>query len=306
MSEISFGGVEIGMPYGIGVKGNTGTIAEQDAIVLLQAAMDSGINLFDTARLYGSSESIMGKAFRGKRKDIIISTKCAHLLDPDGSIPGYGRLQNTIVTSLKESLTALKTDYIDVFSIHNATAEMLDNEDISNIFASLKKSGVIRSAGVSTYTFEEAEKVISGGNWEVIQLPFNLMDQRQGALFPIAAEKGIGIVVRSILLKGILTTQRYPLHPALHSVESHLKQYDQLLRIDVPDLTTLAIKFGLSFGAISTILVGLDKLEYLDRLQDIANGVYLDNETFSKAKTLGYPDADFLNLPKWDRMGWLS
>ena len=75
--------------------------------------------------------------------------------------------------------------------------------------------------GVSTYSLQETEKTIKEGIWDVIQLPFNLMDQRQEALFSLASQGGIGILIRSVLLKGILSDRGRDLHAALKDVEDH-------------------------------------------------------------------------------------
>ncbi len=97
--------------------------------------------------------------------------------------------------------------------LHQADLGILENDEIPQIFAELRAEGMIRSTGVSTYSVEETQKAIETGVWNVIQLPFNLMDQRQAALFPAAAEKGVGIVVRSVLMKGLLTSKGQHLHP---------------------------------------------------------------------------------------------
>jgi len=73
-----------------------------------------------------------------------------------------------------------------------------------------------------------------------------------------------------------------------------------------PDLTSLAMKFALSFDPIASVLVGIDKTDYLQRSLDIADGNYLDQQTLIQAKELQYPDTPFLDLVKWDRMGWLT
>ena len=67
VSEIAFGGVEIGIPYGIGVNNRSDMLSHTEAVKLLHAAVEGGINFFDTARLYGESEQIMGKAFHDRR-----------------------------------------------------------------------------------------------------------------------------------------------------------------------------------------------------------------------------------------------
>lgn len=306
VSELAFGGVEIGMPYGIGVKGAEDMLSEQDAIALLHAATDSGVNFFDTARLYGASEVIMGKAFRDRREQVIIETKCRQLRDANGKLPDAATLKKIIKTSLLESLTALQTDYVDVFMLHQADLGILANDDIPLIFEEVKAQGAIRSTGVSTYSVEETEKAIETGVWDVVQLPFNLMDQRQAALFARASENGVGIVIRSVLMKGLLTSKGQQLHPALSDVENHIRRFGELVTEPIPDLSTLAIRFALAFPEVSSILVGIDKLDYLNQALAAVSGPELPKETADRAKKLAYPDPEFLNLPHWDRMGWLT
>lgn len=306
VSEVAFGGVEIGMPYGIGIKSGNDMLSETEAIHLLHAALDSGINFFDTARMYGNSENIMGMAFKKSRSEVVIGTKCRHLRDSNGAIPVDSKLKKLIVSSLHESLEALQTDYVDLFMLHQADLEILGNEVISSIFSNLKKSGKCRATGVSTYSVEETQKAIETGTWDVIQLPFNLMDQRQEAVFSLASQKGVGIVIRSVLLKGLLSDRGKGLHTALAAVEKHINCYDELLEGTNYNLSTLATKFALSFPEVSSILVGIDRPEYLFKSLEAANGIYLNNPQLARAKELAYPDPVFLNLPYWDKMNWLK
>lgn len=305
ISEVAFGGVEIGMPYGIGVESKADMLSDADAVKLLNQAVDSGINFFDTARMYGNSESIMGKAFKNRRNEIVLATKCRHLLDSEGNLPPDSELEGIIEKSLYESLEALQTDYIDIFMLHQATVKILENETITHVFSKLRQKGLFKATGVSTYTVEETEMAIDAGCWNMIQLPFNLMDQRQGALFSKAHEKGIGIIVRSVLLKGLLSNRGKNLHPALKDVEEHINNYSELLTGTDYNLPALATKFALSFPEVSAVLVGIDKKEYLEQSLKTADGIYLDEEKLNRAQQLAYPEPEFLNLPYWDKMNWL-
>ena len=306
ISEIAFGGVEIGIPYGIGIKSADDMLTEQEAINLLHASANAGINFFDTARLYGNSETIMGKAFAGKRQDVILSTKCRHFRDMDGKMAPANTIEKLIEDSLAESLQSLQTDYLDIFMLHQADMEILENQTITEVFTNIKDKGITRAIGASTYTTQETEKAIKSNVWDVVQLPFNLMDQRQSELFDMAEEKGIGMIVRSVLLKGLLSDRGKNLHPALRDVQSHIKSYDELLGVTFPDLPTLAIKFALSFEQVTSVLIGMDRMDYLHQSLKAADGKYLDRDQLQRAQHLAYPDPAFLNLPHWDRMGWLT
>ena len=304
VSEIAFGGVEIGLPYGIGVNGKDDMITEEDAVVLLQTAVAKGFNFFDTARMYGVSENIMGKAFKQCRQDIVIATKCRHFRDAAGLLPSDREIRDLIHLSLRESLEALQTDYLDLYMLHQADMEILNCQVIADEMLRLKKSGVVRAIGVSTYNVKETRKAIEAEVWNVIQLPFNLMDQRQQTLFESAAKNGVGIVVRSVLLKGLLSTRGTGLHPALHEVEEHIKKYGRLLQ-HKESLPKTAVKFALSFPEVSSVLVGIDKESYLLESLDAADGHYMNKDRLQQARLLAYPDPAFLDLPYWDRMGWL-
>jgi aryl-alcohol dehydrogenase-like predicted oxidoreductase len=306
VSEIAFGGVEIGVPYGIGVRDERDMLSQRDAVRLLHSAQDKGINLFDTARLYGDSESIMGRAFKGRRDQVVLATKCCHFLDENGRIPPYEALKKTILGSLEESLKALQTDYVDIYMLHQADHGILEDAGVKRVFNELKQTGRIRATGTSVYRVEETLYAIQDGGWDIIQIPFNLMDQRQLTAFESAAAAGVALVVRSVLLKGLLSSRGRNLHPALREVEMHIAKYAALFSPEISDLPTLAMKFALSFSQVSSVLVGIDREEYLEKTLRSADGVYLGRALLAKATALGYPDPAFLDLPKWDRMGWLT
>ena len=306
VSEIAFGGVEIGMPYGIGVKSKADMLPEKEAVGLLRAAADGGINFFDTARVYGRSEEIMGRAFREKRDSVVISTKCKHLRDPRGALPSAKELKKNIEKSITESLRALHTDYLDVYMLHQADEEILGNDTVAEAFVRLKEKGVIRATGASTYTVSETKKCIDSRHWDVVQLPFNLMDQSQESTFSLAEEKGIGIIVRSVLFKGILSNKSGQLHEALKDVERHVQLYQDFGADHGFDIVTLATKFALSHRRISSVLVGIDRMEYLEKAIAVADGNYLDKNILEQLKALRYPEPSFLDLKKWDKEGWLN
>jgi len=305
ISEIAFGGVEIGMPYGIGVKSEADMLSEREAVRLLWDALDQGINFFDTARLYGESERIMGSAFYGKREHVVFATKCRHLKQPDGRIPTYATLNDLVRTSLTESLQALRTDYIDLYMVHYADLDLLANEDLLRVFTKLREEGTVRAIGVSVYKTEETRRAIQCKEWNAVQLPFNLMDQSQGAYFTDAAREGIGVIVRSVLMRGMLSDRMPRLHPALKDVEVYLGKYRRLLRAGFTHLPQLATQFALSHPEVSAVLVGIDKKEYLEDALDAVSGPDMDEALLKEARALAYPDPAFLNLAEWDKKGWL-
>ncbi|MEC3878593.1 aldo/keto reductase [Parapedobacter sp. 10938] len=302
VSEIAFGGVEIGMPYGIGKNEMP---HPQESIGLLREAFASGINFFDTARLYGQSEQLMGKAFSGIRNDIVLCTKCVHFKKDDGTIPKVKELHRIVHQSLQESLAALQTDYIDVFMLHLADLEILSNEDVLRIFSDLRTSGCVRTIGVSVYTAEETQYAIHSGAWDVIQLPFNLLNQQHGRYFRDAYELGIGIVVRSALMQGLLSDGVSPSHEALQPVNERILQYREIARANQWGLAEMATKFALDVPQVSAVLVGIDRMDYLQEALAVANGKEMPAALHGALASLAYETPDFINLHHWKQQGWI-
>ncbi|NOX64243.1 MAG: aldo/keto reductase, partial [Chlorobi bacterium] len=127
------------MPYGIGVKDKADMLSESEAIRLLHSAIDSGINFFDTARMYGESESIIGRAFRDRRNQVVICTKCKPFRNKLGKLPDAEKLKDIIERSLSESLTELQSDYIDVYMLHQSDVEIIENETIVSKLLDMKE-----------------------------------------------------------------------------------------------------------------------------------------------------------------------
>ncbi|OHB54182.1 MAG: hypothetical protein A2Y12_17050 [Planctomycetes bacterium GWF2_42_9] len=307
VSQIAFGGAPIGFPYGLGVKGESDLLQETDAIAILKQAFENGINFFDTAPNYGRSENLMGKAFKSIRHDVIIATKCPRILDDNGCIYSFKNLKSLITDSLEKSLFALQSDYVDILFLHDYECKnIVNNSDLIYILEDLKKRGCVRSVGISTYGPSDTEAVLCSAHWDVVQLAFNLMDQRELVNFKSLQTKGIGVVVRSALFKGILTDKVDTLHPALISVQNHRQRYFKFINENIKSLYELAIKFILSFDAVSTVLIGIDKADYLEKAIGIFSNSQISETTIKELCELAYPEPEFLNLPKWDKLGWLK
>ena len=303
VSPIAFGGVEIGLPYGPGIHSEKDMLQDNEAISLLLQALDSGVNFFDTARMYGKSEALIGKAFAKRREEVVICTKCRHLRAPSGNLPEGKTLAKMIRESLEESLQALGMGEVDVLMLHQADLEILQHETVCRTFEDIKKAGLARAIGASTYSVEESATAINSGIWEVIQLPFNLLDQRQGKVFEMGAAKGVGIVVRSVLLRGMLSERGKNLQAPLANIEKHIAKYADLAVKEGLSLPEYATRFVLDQENVSSALVGIDKPIYLEKALETASRPALNKKLLDGA--LPFPDPDFINIPYWDRMGWL-
>ncbi len=303
VSEVSFGTVSLGIDYGI----DASKPSEKESVCLLNEAFGRGINFYDTARGYGNSEEIIGKAFSGKRGEVVICSKPDHLYDSfEGqSLPASSKIQCSLERSFEKSVKNLKTDFIDIYMSHDCTEEIIEHETVTSFFNNLKKKGAIRATGISVYTVEQARLAINSGNWDVIQVAFNLMDQRLGPAMELAKEKGVGIVVRSVLFKGILTPKGDRLVSSLAKIQEWRKKYEPVCEQVGWELSELATKFVLSLDSVSSVLVGIDKLEYLEKAVRCADNNYLNEKRLDEVRGLSFPEPDFIDLPGWSRKGWV-
>lgn len=203
VSEIGFGGAAVsgeGGGYGFGF------VEEKDALNLLHKAYDFGINLFDTAPIYGfgMSEQRFGKAFKGIREKVFIVSKSGVTWDNSKRVDMNNDPKIT-QKMLEQSLKDLQTDYIDLYLIHWPD-EKHDIRKPIEVLAKAKAEGKIRHIGLGNSFPEDIEKASEIAKVEVLQNEFNLFATNpQEELFEVIRKKSLGFMSWGTLDKGILT-----------------------------------------------------------------------------------------------------
>ena len=169
---------------------------EAHATAIVEHAIDCGINLIDTARLYGT-EAAVGKAIRGKRDRVVLSTKGAPVRG-DELVSA-----SDLATSLEDSLTSLDTDYVDVFHLHGLTLDAYPHA-IETLLPELQRqqqAGKIRFLGVTEVfardtTHRTIQEVVVGGHFDVVMVGFNLLNpSARTHVFPHATQRDIGTMI---------------------------------------------------------------------------------------------------------------
>lgn len=182
---------------------------EKDAIKAIRMAIDKGINLVDTAPVYGfgKSEEIVGKAIkeRGKREDIILSTKVALDWDEDKEQPFRNSSPERIMKEIDDSLRRLQTDYIDIYLVHWPDPEVAFEKTAQTLFR-LKEIGKIRSIGVSNYSPEQMDKFRTAAPLDVNQPPYNLFERKiEEDVLPYCKKHEIRTLGYGALCRGMLS-----------------------------------------------------------------------------------------------------
>jgi aryl-alcohol dehydrogenase-like predicted oxidoreductase len=298
---LALGTVELGLDYGIAVPSEYGRPAEGAAIRLVHAAIDRGINLIDTARAYGESEAVLGRALRGRRDKVVLATKVRTQRD-DGSTPGDAELRRLMEQSLDTSLRLLQTDYVDIWQVHNVDAALLDRSaTAAEVFAAARQSGKVRAVGGSAYGADLPLRALDTGLFDMLQVTYSVLDQRLAdEVLPAAAARDVGVVVRSILLKGALTARGDYLPDHLTALRDRSRQFRTLVAASglAASPAQAAIAFGLAHPQIHAVLVGMRAEHELGEALAAAS-LRLPGDLLERLRGLRLDDADLLNPSTW-------
>lgn len=206
------------LSFGTGTFGGTGplfgawgTSDAQEARRLVDICLEAGVTLFDTADVYsnGASEEVLGAALKGRRDEVLISTKIGL---PTGDGPNdWGVSRNRLIRSVEDALRRLGTDYIDILQLHAFDAST-PIEEVLGTLDQLVRAGKLRHVGVSNYPGWQLMKALAAADqhglprFVVHQVYYSLIGRDYEAdLMPLAADQGVGALVWSPLGWGRLT-----------------------------------------------------------------------------------------------------
>jgi methylglyoxal reductase len=189
---------------------------ENLSIKAINAAIDNGVSLIDTAPAYGMgrSEEIVGKAIENRRDEVVLATKCGlvwhtqqgnHFFDNDGK-PVHRHLgADSIRHELEQSLKRLRTDYIDLFITHWQDPTTPVAETMGTLLE-LKAEGKIRAIGISNASVEDLAAYVAVGPVDAIQEKYSMLDRDiESSLLPLCAEHGVSTLSYSSLALGLLS-----------------------------------------------------------------------------------------------------
>ncbi len=189
---------------------------EAKSIAAIQASVDAGVTLIDTAPAYGQgvAEDIVGKALKGRRDQVVLATKCGlvwhtqkgnHFFDYDGK-PVHRYLgKDAIIYEVEQSLTRLGTDYIDHYITHwqDPTTPIAETMEA---LETLKQQGKIRSIGASNTSADEVKAYVAAGQLDAIQEEYSMVKRDiEGTLLPVCRENGVSVLSYSSLALGLLS-----------------------------------------------------------------------------------------------------
>ena len=197
VSEISFGAWAIGSAWG--------SVNDNDSMAALHRSLDLGINLFDTADVYGDghSEQLIARLRKERSEPFYVITKAGRRL-PQQTVEGYSRENLTLWT--ERSLKNLEVETLDLVQLHCPPTDLYYHAEVFGLLDDLVQAGKIRHYGVSVERVEEALRAIEYPNVQSVQIIFNMMRLRPSELFfSEAKRRKVGILARVPLASGMLT-----------------------------------------------------------------------------------------------------
>ncbi|AMP97491.1 Aldo/keto reductase [Pedobacter cryoconitis] len=253
---------------GFGCMSLTGGTSENQLII--DQALDLGINYFDTADLYehGENETKIGALLKSRRDQVILATKVGNQHRADGNGWDWNPSKKYILSAVEDSLKRLQTDYIDLYQLHGGTIEDPVDETIE-AFEILKQQGKIRYYGISSIRPNVIREYVQRANIVSVMMQYSLLDRRpEEECLELLHDHNIGVVGRGSIAQGLLAGK--PAAPYLNYSEAEVAQAAEVIR-SITDQSSssaqTAIRFVLQHQALDSAVMGIRTLA---QLKDIA------------------------------------
>jgi len=184
-----------------------GEVDDRESLDMIDAALELGINFFDTADVYGGghSEVLLGKAMKGRRDQFVVATKIGWRgFDGDKDASAYDTVDK-LIAGVESNLERLQTDYVDVIQSHIDSRDPTMEVFVEG-FQKLQEQGKVRAYGVSTSNFEYLKAFNADNKASTLQIDYSILNRTpEKNIFPYTMEKDVGVLVRGPLAMGILT-----------------------------------------------------------------------------------------------------
>ena len=272
VSALTVGTWAIGGKNSMG--GGYGEIDDAESIKAIRAMVDGGVNLIDTAPIYGEghSEEVVGKAIEGIRDQVLIATKYGSYIQNGKGV--HCSRPNSVLREFDQSLARLGTDYVDMYVMHWPDNEGTPIEETMACVTDLKKAGKVRMLGLSNCDRELIERACAVAVIDIVQLPFSMVNQSTLDDFLWCEQQGIDTMTWGSLGSGILTgsirekphfdekdfrNTFYPFYkePIFSKIQEFLKTMDEVSARYGKPLAQIALNWSTQKSFVTTALAGV-------------------------------------------------
>lgn len=289
MNRLALGTAQLGLTYGI--ANNSGQISRAEAKAILQIALAEGIDTLDTAIAYGESEACLGEA---GVDDFKVVTKLP-------AIPnGCSDIDRWVNQQVKESLGRLGINNVYGLLLHRSEDLLGSNRyELYRALNFLKEKGLVNKIGISIYSPNELELLATGFSFDLVQAPFNLIDQRllSSGWMQNLKDRGVEIHSRSVFLQGLLLMSQVDIPTKFLPWNGILKKWHDWLNENNISALQASLAFALSFTQIDRVVVGVDSQSQL--LQVLSTENDLKN---IEIPNLASEDENLINPTNWAKL----
>lgn len=288
-NKIILGTVQFGLDYGINnPNGKPNQILVNE---LLDTALEKEVVILDTAEAYGDSQEVIGRYHQqSKRKFKIITKFSSSRTD----------LPSDINARVKINIKTLAVDSLYCYMFHNYADFKAYYPVFKSNIAELKEEGLIKKIGVSIYTNEELEDLLNFEAIEVVQLPFNLLDnaKHRASILKRAKAKGIEIHTRSAFLQGLFFKEEEAIPESIQPLNSALNKIKRMAESHNLEISCLALNYVCQKEYIDNVLIGVDTVKQLkENLELIEN--QLAKDVMLEVDQIDVEEKSLLNPSNW-------
>src|SRR5471030_2059488 len=256
-------------------------ITDDEAELILNAVLDAGINFIDTAWDYGLSEEYIGKFISKRRNEYILATKCGCTWVDKGDHDDTPHIwtKENLRRNIESSLQRMKTDYIDIWQLHNPSPEDVEKGDLVPFMEQVKKEGKVRHVAISS-TLPHLPVYLKWGVFETYQIPYSALERAHELVIGQVADAGCGVIVRGGVARGepgagLGGKDRWALF-----------EQAKLDELCAPgeSRTTFLMRYTISHPGMHTTIVGTKSVEHLAENIKAAQAGPLPPNVYEEAK----------------------
>lgn len=288
-TKIIIGTVQFGLNYGINNK--MGKPDYETVKEILDYAINNDINYLDTAEAYGDSHEVIGRYHQSSSKRFNVITKFSSKRND---------LPAKLTDRIYKDIEVININSLYAYMFHSFADFKLYAESFKNELIKLKKEGIIKKVGVSLYTNQEVEEALRSDLIDLIQIPFNLLDNNNQRLESLKKmkERNIEIHCRSVFLQGLFFKTKNELPVSLQKLSPYIDKIHKVSKNVNVGINDLSLSYAFHQSSIDKILIGVDSVDQLKQnISSLSRSI--PKYVFDQVDEIVVGEINLLNPSNW-------
>lgn len=285
IKKLALGTVQFGLKYGI--SNSRGKVPESEVLEVLTYASQEGIDTLDTASAYGDSEKVLGRCLPYVGNQFKVISKFS------------GADKQSLEEAIKNTLHNLGQSKLYGLLMHRFE-EFKNNSTIFEEYLKLSEIGLIDKVGFSLYHPDELEWLLNKNiPFKLLQVPYNVFDQRFSVFFPELQKRQIELHVRSVFLQGLVFKNLDTLESFFNPIKDRLELLGKIAEESGLSISTLCVDYALLQAEIDKVVIGVESISNLQENIMSTKFVSEVSNLRSKLQSLSFQNEKILNPSRW-------